>query len=99
MCDMLITTTHLRILNEVATREDAGRIGQAWPEDEAQEHIYRELEVQDFLALEPPRAYRLTYAGREALNITRTMHEAGLFPPLEQLEIDWRFLGSDTLAA
>jgi uncharacterized protein len=59
-----------------------------------------------------PRAYRLTDAGREALGILAAMRKAAgqaqgpytphphpLPLPFEELKNDWRFLGSDILAA
>ena len=61
---MLITKAHLLALNELAESEAAGHAVRTLTEDEAQEHIYRELELQGLVLLEVPRAYRLTYAGR-----------------------------------
>ncbi len=96
---MLITTAHLLALKELASGEAAGHAVPTLTEDDSQEYIYRGLELQGLVLLEPPRAYRLTYAGREALGLFEAMREAALVPPLEQLENDWRFLGSDILAA
>src|SRR5258708_21968866 len=98
-CDMLITTAHLFALHELAASEAAGHAVRALTEDDPQEHIYRELELQGLVLLEVPRAYRLSYAGREALGLLEAMREAALLPPLDRLENDWRFLGSDILAA
>src|SRR5258706_11759295 len=83
MCDMLITTAHLLALHELAAAEGAGY---AVPEDDPQEHTYRVLELQGLVLLEPPRSYRLTYAGREALGLLESMLEAALLPPLDRLE-------------
>lgn len=96
---MLITTAHLRALHELAASEAAGHALRTLTEDESQEDIYRELELQGLMALEPPRSYRLTYAGHEALSLFDTMREANLAASFDQLENDWRFLGSDILAA
>ncbi len=96
---MLITTAHLFALHELAASEAAGHAVRALTEDDPQEHIYRELELQGLVLLEVPRAYRLSYAGREALGLLEAMREAALLPPLDRLENDWRFLGSDILAA
>ena len=109
---MLITTAHLLALKELATGEAAGHAVHTLPEDESQEHIYRELELQGLVLLEVPRAYRLTSAGREALGILAAMRKAagqaqGPYTPhphplplqFEEHKNDWRFLGSDILAA
>src|ERR1700682_1886996 len=72
-CDMLITTAHLLALSELASVEAAGHAARGLAEDDPQEHIYRELEVQELALLEVPGAYRLTYAGREALRILEAM--------------------------
>src|SRR2546428_8867297 len=96
---MLITTAHLLALKELAVDEAAGHAVHQLPEDEPQEHIYRELELQGLVLLEVPRSYRLTDAGREALRILEAMHKAAVLPPLDQLKNDKRFLGSDILAA
>lgn len=109
---MLITKAHLLVLQELANGEAAGHAVRTLAEDEPQEHIYRELELQGLLLLEVPRAYRLTDAGREALGILEAMRKAagqaqGPYTPhphplplqFEELKNDWRFLGSDILAA
>src|SRR3989441_7938141 len=109
---MLITKAHLLALQELATAEAAGHAVRTLAEDEPQEHIYRELELQGLLVLEVPRTYRLTSAGREALGIFEAMRKAAgqaqgpytahphpLPPQFEELKNDWRFLGSDILAA
>jgi hypothetical protein len=98
-CDVLITTAHLRALHELAASEAAGHALRTLTEDESQEDSYRELELQGLMALEPPRSYRLTYAGHEALRLFDTMREANLAASFDRLENDWRFLGSDILAA
>jgi hypothetical protein len=96
---MLITAAHLLALHECAAGEAAEHPARALAEDDPQEHVYRELELQGLVQLEVPRAYRLTYAGREAFHLLEAMRETGLLPPLDQLENDWRFIGSDILAA
>jgi len=107
---MLITKAHLLVLQELANGEAAGHAVRTLAEDEPQEHIYRELELQGLLLLEVPRAYRLTDAGREALGILEAMRKAAGQGPytahphplplqFEELKNDWRFLGSDILAA
>ena len=96
---MLITTAHLFALHELAAGEAAGHAVRQLPEDEPQEHIYRELELQGLGLLEAPRSYRLTDAGREALRILEAMHKAAVLPPLDQRKPDKRFLGSDIVAA
>ncbi len=96
---MLITTAHLLALNELGTSEAAGHAARALTEDDPQEHIYRVLELQGLVLFEPPRSYRLAYAGQEALLLLQAMREAALLPPLDQLKNDWRFLGSDIVAA
>ena len=109
---MLITKAHLLVLQELANGEATGHAVRMLAEDEPQEHIYRELELQGLLLLEVPRAYRLTDAGREALGILEAMRKAagqaqGPYTPhphplslqFEELKNDWRFLGSDILAA
>ena len=96
---MLITTAHLLALKELADGEAMGQTTHSLTEDDPREHIYRELELQELVLLEVPRAYQLTYAGREAVRILDAMREGALLPPLDQLENDWRFLGSDILAA
>src|SRR5260370_7418530 len=97
--EMVITTAQLFALHELAASEAAGHAVRALTEDDPQEHIYRELELQGLVLLEVPRAYRLSYAGREALGLLEAMREAALLPPLDRLENDWRFLGSDILSA
>ena len=96
---MLITTAHLFALQALAANEAAGKTAYTPTADEEQEFVYRGLELQGLVSLEIPRAYRLTYAGREALSLLAAMREAALLPPIEQLKSSWRFLGSDTLAA
>jgi len=109
---MLITKAHLLVLQELANGEAAGQAVRTLAEDEPQEHIYRELELQGLLLLEVSRAYRFTDAGREALGILEAMRKAagqaqGPYTPhlhplplhFEELKNDWRFLGSDILAA
>lgn len=97
---MLITAAHLRALHALETREVAGNaIRTLTEQEEAQESVHRELELQGLVALEPPRSYRLTYAGHEALDLLRPMYEAKLLSPPDQIEETWRFLGSDILAA
>lgn len=96
---MLITKAHILALNELATGEAAGHAVHTLTDEEQQEHIYRGLELQGLVLLEVPRAYRLTYAGREAHGLLEAMREAALLPPLDQLKKGWRFLGSDILAA
>src|SRR6266567_6993568 len=96
---MLITAAHLLALHECAADEAAGHPVRALAEDDPQEHVYRELELQGLVQLEVPRVYRLTYAGREAFHLLEAMRETGLLPPLDQLKNDWRFLGSDIVAA
>ena len=96
---MLITTAHLLALYELAAIEATGQALSAPSEDGPQEHIFRGLELQGLALLEAPRAYRLTYAGREALRILEAMREAKLLPPLDLLKNNWRFLGSDILTA
>jgi uncharacterized protein len=96
---MLITTAHLFALHELAAGEAAGHTVRTLLEDDSQEPVYRELELQGLVLLAAPRAYQLTSAGREALGLLEAMHEAALLPPLDRLEKDWRFLGSDILAA
>ena len=59
-CDVLITTTHLLALHELAASEAAGHAVRTLTEDDPQEHIYRELELQGLVLLEVPRAYRLS---------------------------------------
>src|SRR5260370_8965075 len=93
-CDMLITTAHLFALHELAASEAAGHAVRALTEDDPQEHIYRELELQGLVLLEVPRAYRLTYPGREALGLLEPMREAALLPPLDRLATDSPFLAS-----
>ncbi len=96
---MLITTAHLFALHELAEGRAAGYTVRTLPEDDSQEPVYRELELQELVLLAAPRAYQLTSAGREALGLLEAMHEAALLPPLDRLKKDWRFLGSDILAA
>lgn len=97
---MLLTAAHLRALHELASHEASGNAVRTLNEnEEEQEYIYRELELQGLMALEPPRSYRLTYSGCEALALLQAMDEAKLLPPLNQLENTWRFLGSEVLAA
>jgi len=96
---MLITAAHLLALHERAADEAAGHPVRALAEDDPQEHVYRELELQGLVQLEVPRVYRLTYAGREAFHLLEAMRETVLLPPLDQLENDWRFLGSEIVAA
>src|ERR1700737_4675277 len=73
-CIVLITAAHLRALHELATCEAAGHTVRTLTEhEEPQEYIHRELELQGFMVLEPPRSYRLTYAGREALGLLKAM--------------------------
>ncbi len=79
---MLITTAHLLALNELGTSEAAGHAARALTEDDPQEHIYRVLELQGLVLFEPPRSYRLAYAGQEALLLLQAMREAALLPPL-----------------
>jgi hypothetical protein len=86
-------------LHELAASEATGQAVRTLTEDEPQGSFYRELELQGLMVLEPPRSYRLTYAGHEALGLFDAMHQAALIAPLDQLENDWRFLGSDILAA
>jgi len=109
---MLITKAHLLALQEFAAGEAAGHPVRTLAQDEPQEHIYRELELQGLLLLEVPRSYRLTHAGREALGILEAMRKAAgqaqgpytahphpLPLHFNELKNDWRFLGSDILAA
>lgn len=96
---MFITTEHLLALSEIAAREAAGHPLRPLLEDDPQEHTYRELELQGLVLLEVPRAYRLSYAGREAVRLLEAMREASLLAALGRLENDRRFLGSDILAA
>ncbi len=96
---MLLTTAHLLALNELVASEDGGHAVRALTEDDPQEYIYRVLELQGLVLLEVPRSYRLTSAGQEALRLLEAMREAALLPPLDQLKNDWRFIGSDILAA
>jgi uncharacterized protein len=96
---MLITAEHLLILNELAAREAAGHPLYALAEDDPQGPAFRELELQGLVLLEVPRAYRLTYAGHEAVHFLVAMLEASLLPAPDSLEKNWRFLGSDVLAA
>ncbi|HEX4714696.1 MAG TPA: DUF505 domain-containing protein [Ktedonobacteraceae bacterium] len=96
---MLITTAHLLVLHELGISEAAGQAVRTLAEDEPRGSLYRELELQGLMALEPPRSYRLTYAGREALGLFDAMQQAALVASFDQLEKDWRFLGSDILAA
>ena len=96
---MLITAAHLLALSELASVEAAGHAARGLAEDDPQERIYRELEVQDLALLEVPRAYRLTYAGREALRILEAMRAEEMLPSLDDLKHDWRFLDSGVLAA
>ena len=96
---MLITTAHLFALHELAEGRAAGYTVRTLPEDDSQEPVYRELELQGLVLLAAPRAYQLTSAGQEALGLLESMREAALLPPLDRLKKDWRFLGSDILAA
>ena len=109
---MFITKAHLLALQEFAAGEAAGHPVRTLAEDEPQGHIYRELELQGLLLLEVPRSYRLTDAGREARGILEAMRKAAgqaqgpsaAHPhslPLQfnEFKNDWRFLGSDILAA
>jgi hypothetical protein len=96
---VLITTAHLRVLHGLGSSEAAGQAVRTLAEDEPQGSLYRELELQGLMALEPPRSYRLTYAGHEALGLFDAMHRAALVASFDQFEKDWRFLGSDILAA
>ncbi len=96
---MLITTAHLFALHELAEGRAAGHTVRTLPEDDSQEPVYRELELQELVLLAAPRAYQLSSAGREALGLLEAMREAALLPPLDRLKKDWRFLGSDILAA
>src|SRR5260370_7077184 len=96
---MVLTTAHLLALNELVGSEDGGHAVRALKEDDPQEYIYRVLELQGLVLLEVPRSYRLTSAGQEALRLLEAMREAALLPPLDQLKNDWRFIGSDILAA
>lgn len=96
---MLVTTANLLALKELAEGEATGHPVHALTENDPREHIYRVLELQGLVLLAVPRAYQLTYAGREAVRILDAMREAALLSPLDQLENDWRFLGSDILAA
>ncbi len=96
---MLITTAHLFALHELVDGEAAGHTVRMLAEVDLQEHTHRELELQGLVLLEVPRAYRLTYTGREALGLLEAMREAALLPLLDHLKHDWRFLGSDILAA
>lgn len=96
---MLLASAHLIALHELAAKEAAGHTTHTLAEDDVQEHIYRELELQGLVLLEPPRAYQLSYAGREALDLIRAMHAENLLPTIDRLEHNWRFLGSDILGA
>lgn len=96
---MLLTTAHLAALDELAASEDGGQPVYPLTEDDPREHIYHLLELQGMTVLEVPRAYRLTYAGREAWRLLTGMRQEGLLPPNTQLGQGWRFLGSDVLAA
>lgn len=96
---MLLASAHLIALEELAAEEAAGHATHSLAEDDSQEHIYRELELQGLALLQPPRAYQLSYAGREALDLMRAMHAENLLPTIDRLEHNWRFLGSDILAA
>src|SRR5260370_14478834 len=98
-CDMTSTTATPFALHERAASEVAGHAVRALTEDDPQDTIYGELELRGLVLVEVPRAYRLSYAGREALGLLEAMREAALLPPLDRLENDWRFLGSDILAA
>jgi hypothetical protein len=96
---MLITTAHLIALYELELSESEGHAVSTLIKDEPQDHIFRGLDLQGLALLESPRAYRLTFAGREALRILEAMREAKLLPPLDLLKNNWRFLGSDILTA
>ena len=96
---MLITSSHLLALYEMAAGEAAGHAVSTPVEDEPRKHIYRGLELQGLALFEAPGSYRLTYAGREAFLMLEAMREAALLPPLDLLKNDWRFLGSEILAA
>ncbi len=75
---MLITTAHLLALKELASGEAAGHAVRTLTEDDSQEYIYRGLELQGLVLLEPPRAYRLTYAGREGPLTAEALSARGL---------------------
>ena len=96
---MLLTTAYLLALYELAATEAEGQAMSAQAEDGPREYILQGLEMQGLALLEAPRAYRLTYAGKEALRILEAMREAKLLPPLDLLKNNWRFLGSDILTA
>ncbi|WP_376795987.1 DUF505 domain-containing protein [Thermogemmatispora sp.] len=110
---MLLTGSHVAALRELASSEEAGREAYELAEDDRRALIYRALELQGLAVLEPPRSYRLTYAGREALQLLEEMRrdwQAGALTVEERgqhlltgehafSERGWRFLGSDILAA
>jgi hypothetical protein len=110
---MLLTGAHIAALRELASSEEAGQAAYELAEDDRRALTYRALELQGLAALELPRSYRLTYAGREALQLLEEMRrdwqtgslrldERGqhlLAGEHENGEQNWRFLGSDILAA
>nr|BBH96053.1 hypothetical protein KTA_42520 [Thermogemmatispora argillosa] len=110
---MLLTGAHVTALRELARSEEAGQAAYELAEDDHRALTYRALELQGLAVLELPRSYRLTYAGREALQLLEEMHRDWQAGALEldergqrllagepgRKEQDWRFLGSDVLAA
>lgn len=94
---MLLTGSHIRALFVLMASEAAGHSGHAVAPDE--NDVYRELELQGLARPIVGQAYTLTYAGREALRLTREAQSAELLPPTEQLRRDWRYLGAEVLAA
>lgn len=96
---MLITTVHVLVLQELATSSAEGHSVHTLAEDDLQEHVYRELELQGLVVHEGPRSYQLTYAGQEAFQLLAAMSKEALLPPFDQLKDNWRFLGSDIVAA
>ncbi|MBX5449461.1 MAG: DUF505 family protein [Thermogemmatispora sp.] len=110
---MLLTGAHVTALRELARSEEAGQAAYELAEDDRRALTYRALELQGLATLELPRSYRLTYAGREALQLLEEMRRDWQTGALEldergqrlltgevgPKEQDWRLLGSDVLAA
>ncbi len=94
---MLLTGEHIRGLDAMMASEAAGHAAHAVAADEIE--IYRVLELQGLARPDIGQAYVLTYEGREALRLLGEMRQRGLIPPADQTERDWRFLGSEVLAA